>query len=102
MTPLPRLIAAAGPAAFAVALLATTRADDRPPLPPAQVTPPPAKAALKKSSEYPPGATDAEKREIDLLRVRDRDADPAVRRKLLAAYPFESLAAGGVEPEPEA
>ena len=31
MTSLPRLIATAGFAAFAIALLATTRADDRPP-----------------------------------------------------------------------
>ena len=90
MTPLPRLIATAGLAAFALALLATTRADDRPPLPPAKVTPP-GEASPKKSPEYPPGATDAEKREIDLLRFRGRDADPAVREKLLAAYPFESL-----------
>jgi len=91
MTPLPRLIATAGLVALALPLLVTTRADDRPPLPPMQITPPPGKASLKKSSEYPPGATDAEKREIDLLRVRDWDADPAVRKKLLAAYPFESL-----------
>jgi hypothetical protein len=63
---LPRLIATASLAAFAAALLAPTRADDPPP---------------KKS------LTDAEKE----LRAHAWATDPALRKTLLAAYPFESL-----------
>jgi hypothetical protein len=91
MTPLPRLIAAAVFVTFAVALLAPTWADDRPPRPPAKDGSPPESAPGKKAYTYPPGATVPQKQEIDLLRVRDWSADPAMRKKLLAAYPFESL-----------
>lgn len=76
MAPQYPLITTVGLGFFLVALLAPIRADDRVPVPP---------------TEYPPGATNAQKREIDLLRVRDGGTDPAVREKLLDAYPFESL-----------
>ena len=91
MTPLPRLIGTACLAGLAVALLAPTRADDRPPPPPTKVTPPPGGTSGEKTYEYPPNATAAEKQEIVLLRVRDWATDPAMRKDLLAAYPFESL-----------
>src|SRR5947199_10182523 len=82
MTPRTRAIAAVCLAILAVALLAPTRADD---------SPRPKADRPKAAPEYPPGATDAEKREIDLQRFRGKDADPGVRDALLAAYPFESL-----------
>jgi hypothetical protein len=64
MIPLPRLIATASLVAFAAVLLAPTRADDP-----------------KKSP------ADAEKE----LRAHAWATDPALRKTLLAAYPFESL-----------
>ena len=85
------LIATASFATFAVGILAPTRADDRPPLPTTKVTLPPGESPEKKVSEYPPNATDAEKLEIDLRRVRDWTVDPVMRKKMVAAYPFESL-----------
>ena len=75
-------IATASLATFAVGILALTGADDRPPPPPEVALPP---------AEYPPNATVAQKQEFDLRRVRNRTADPAMRKNLLAAYPFESL-----------
>jgi hypothetical protein len=76
------LIAAAGIATLAVGLLAPSRAED---------SPQPPRIPATAAEEYPPGATDAEKREIDLRWVRTADAE--ARKKLLAAFPFESLEA---------
>ncbi len=89
MIPWHRLIATAGLVTFAACILAPTGADDRPP--PAKVAVPPQVSPEKKPFEYPPNATDAEKQEIDLRRVRDWETDPALRKKLLVAYSFESL-----------
>ncbi len=79
MIPWCRLIATASLAVLAVGTLVPTRTSGG-------QTPPPAK-----KPDYPPNATTAEKQEIDLQRFRGRDPDPAVRTKLLAAFPFESL-----------
>jgi hypothetical protein len=74
------LIATACLTTLAVGLLAPTRADN----------PQPPRIPTTAAAEYPPGATDAEKREIDLRWFRG-NADAEARKKLLAAFPFESL-----------
>ena len=91
MIPRHRLIVTVGLTSFTVGLLAATGADDRPPPVPPKVAPSPEESPEKKSPEYPPNATDAEKRQIDLLRVLNKTADAELRKKLRAAYPFESL-----------
>jgi hypothetical protein len=91
MIPWHRLIVTAGLTSFAVGILAPIGADDRPLPVPSKVAPSPEESPEKKSPEYPPNATDAEKRQIDLLRVLNKTADAELRKKLLATYPFESL-----------
>jgi hypothetical protein len=91
MAPRHLLIASVSLVSVAVALLTSTRADDPKPPPPAKAAPPAGPPLAKGTPEYPARATDAEKREIDLVWLRGRDAESALREKLLAAYPFESL-----------
>lgn len=89
MIPWHRLLATAVLAALAVGIPAPNWADDRRQLAEAALptgVPPPTKP-----TDYPLNATDAEKLEIDLRHGHDLTADPAARKKLLAAFPFESL-----------
>lgn len=86
MTRYNHLVATAILATLTIGPLALAWADD-PPVPPRV----PKAIVYPQANEYPPNATDAQKLEIDLRGIHGK-VDDATRKKLMAVYPFESLA----------